>query len=100
MSFFGVRFHGLMPLAPLHLLGEKPRQGRIHHLDNWLPLQCGGTVFYHQHQGVCLVVTKRTWGGAGRRRPGLVVRPQTDGRTYAELLGVGGGEKSGLVVVE
>ena len=63
---------------------KKPRQGhRVHHLDNWLPLQCDGTVLYHQHQEVCLVVTKRTWGGAGRRRPGLVFRPQKDGQTYA-----------------
>ena len=31
-----------MPLAPGV---EKPTQGRVHHLDDWLPLQCGGTVF-------------------------------------------------------
>ena len=42
-----------------------------------------GWFFYHKHQGVCLVVMKRTWGGAGRRRPGLVFRPQKDGQTYA-----------------
>ena len=63
---------------------KKPRHGRrVHYLDNWLPLQCNGTVLYHQHQVVCLVVTKCTCVGAGRRQPGLVFRPQTDGRTYA-----------------
>ena len=34
---------------------------------------------------------KRTWGGAGRRRPELVFRPQRDGQTYAAAgCGVGG----------
>ena len=42
VSLSGVRSHGLMPLTPGF---EKPRQGRVHHRDDWLPLQRGGMVF-------------------------------------------------------
>ena len=62
------------PLAPGP---EKLRQGRVHHL-HWLPAVWWDGL-YHKQQGVCLVVMRKTWGGAGGGQPVLVFRPQTDG---------------------